>query len=381
MVQRAVAIVARIALLFLLVYFFLGVVELFGSAAKDLAGGRVQRYIEGLANPFAGLSVGILITVAVQSSSVTTAAIVAAVADGLIPLPVAVYMVMGANIGTSITNTLVSLGHVTRKEEFRRAFAGATVHDFFNLLTVAIVLPLQWSTGFLESGAKAAVSVLPLGGEGATLYNPLKAAIKGLAHLIRCALEFVGLGGNPLVAAMFIVAFLMFVLVLRSLTRTMRALMDDRIEEWLNGVLQKSGVLGILMGAVITMLVQSSSITTSLLIPMFGAGVLTLQAGFPIMIGANIGTTVTALLAASVKALDSPNALVIAVVHLLFNLCGTMLFFPIPAMRRIPIWLSERLADAAVRHRYYVVIYILLMFVALPLLALYVSNWVATWYK
>ena len=59
----------------------------------------------------------------------------------------AIFLVMGANIGTSVTNTIVSLGHATQKDEFRRAFAAATVHDMFNWLSVICLLPVEWISG------------------------------------------------------------------------------------------------------------------------------------------------------------------------------------------------------------------------------------------
>ena len=106
-----------------------------------------------------------------------------------------------------------------------------------------------------------------------------------------------------------LLAFAMIYFTLVFITRNMKTLMADRIEEWLNRVLSKSGILGVVFGAITTVMVQSSSITTSLLVPMFGAGVLTLRSGFPIMVGANLGTTVTALLAAIV---GNPAGLTIA---------------------------------------------------------------------
>jgi sodium-dependent phosphate cotransporter len=143
--------------------------------------------------------------------------------------------------------------------------------------------------------------------------------------------------------------------------------MADRIEEWLNRVLRRSGLLGLAIGTVITMLVQSSSITTSLLIPMFGAGVLSLEAAFPIMLGANLGTTITAILAASVT---GPLGMTIAMVHLLFNLTGTCIFLPVKRVRRIPIFLAERLAEIATENRAWALAYVIGMFIVAPVLGI-----------
>ena len=96
---------------------------------------------------------GILATVLVQSSSVTTVTIVGLVGSGIVPVEQAIPMIMGANIGTTVTNTLVALANLRNTEGFRRAFTAATMHDFFNVIAVAILLPLELLTGFLSTAA------------------------------------------------------------------------------------------------------------------------------------------------------------------------------------------------------------------------------------
>jgi sodium-dependent phosphate cotransporter len=86
-------------------------------------------------------------------------------------------MIMGANIGTTVTNTIVSLAHMGRPEEFRRAFAAATCHDFFNYISVVVLLPLELATGYLQRTAEWMSSVI--GGIGGAQYDsPIKGAIK-----------------------------------------------------------------------------------------------------------------------------------------------------------------------------------------------------------
>lgn len=366
--ERRLRWLARLILFLLMLYVFLAAVELLGVSIKTAGKDTAESLFSGLANPFAGLAVGVLATVLWQSSSATTSIVVVMVGSGELSLQYAVPIVMGANIGTSITNTLVSLGHLRRDAEFRRAFSGATVHDMFNLLTVLVLFPIELATGFLQNTAGLLVDVLPVGGAGVQFKSPIKTAVKLPAELIQAGFEDgLGIHGVPLAVVLVVLALVMLFSALLLITRNMRALMADRIEQWLNRVLRRSGLLGLAIGAVITAAVQSSSITTSLLVPMFGAGVLTLEAGFPIMLGANIGTTITALLAATVT---GPAGLTIAVVHLLFNLSGTMLFFPIKFMRRIPIFLSEKLAEAATRNRVWVLVYIVGVFIVVPLLGI-----------
>ena len=357
---------ARLILLVLMVYVFLAAIELFKNAIGMIGQGAADRLFSGLENPFAGLAVGILMTALMQSSSVTTSMVVALVGSGELELRYAVPIVMGANIGTSITCALVSLGHITRKAEFRRAFAGATAHDVFNLLSVTLLFPLELATGYLRHGAQWLVRALPLQAVGGEFHSPVKTAVEWLALSLQSSVQHaVGLQEGLLLAGVLaVLAAAMIVAALLAITKNMRVLMADRIEQWLNRVLSRSGLLGLAIGAAITAAVQSSSITTSLLVPMFGAGVLTLEAGFPIMLGANIGTTITALLASTVT---GPAGLTIAVVHLLFNVSGTLIFFPVKSVRRIPIRLSEKLADLAVRNWIWIVVYVVGVFIVVPL--------------
>ena len=102
-----------------------------------------------LNNPVVGVMTGVLVTVLVQSSSTSSTIIVGLVATD-VPVRTAIPMVMGANIGTSVTNTIVSLTQVSDREAFRRAFAAATVHDMFNWLTVILLVVLEQLTGYLE---------------------------------------------------------------------------------------------------------------------------------------------------------------------------------------------------------------------------------------
>ena len=369
----------RLLTAFALLYLFLVGINVLETAIKTATMSGASQVKEALEakdiNPIVALSIGVLITVMVQSSSATTSMIVAAVGAGALPLTAAIPMVMGANIGTSVTSTLVSLGHVTRSEEFRRAYAGATVHDAFNLLTVAIMLPIELITawmfngrGVLNRAASWLVNFLPHDQTGEKPKSWFKNSIKWLGeHISHFFSDVLGLSGGWLSVALFICALLMLLLSLALLTKTMRMLMADRIEQWLNRVLEKSIYLGLIVGIGITTMVQSSSITTSLLVPMFGGGILTLEAGFPILVGANIGTTVTAIIASLVVTGNKEAAMTIAMVHLLFNCCGTLMFLPVRRLRLIPIGCAQWLADHAVRNKLWVLGYLMFVFVLLPL--------------
>jgi sodium-dependent phosphate cotransporter len=361
--ERAVRLLALVALL----YVFLVGIDILGEGIAGLGSGFAEALFRGVANPLAGLAVGVLATVLVQSSSVTTSTLVALVGTGVLTVEAAVPMVMGANIGTSVTCLLASLGTIRRDNEFRRAFAGATVHDLFNWLAVAVLLPLELLTGVLSRAAVALSHLFP-GATGGEFESPVKAAVGMGAGAFESLVGVVPGRGSAVV--LIALGLVLLFATLALITRNMRLVIAGAAERSLNNVLGRSGALGIIVGIVITMSVQSSSITTSLLVPMMAAGVLTLRNAYPITLGANVGTTVTALIAA--LAVPQIEGLQIALVHLLFNVAGILLFYPVPFMREIPIRGAELLADVATRRKSIVVAYMVTVFVALPLALLLV---------
>ena len=352
---------------FLLYVFLVGVNGL-GKGFQSLSSGLLDLFFAATENPFMSLMIGVLATTLVQSSSVTTATIVGLVAAPDNPLPItnAVPMIMGANIGTTVTNTIASLAHMGRKEEFRRAFAVATCHDFFNFIAVAVLLPLELLTGFLEKTASGLTSLI--GGFGGADYDsPIKGAIKAGSAPIQGAIEAV-VGSSQIGAILYILVsgVLIFAALLLNI-KVMRSVMLTRVESIVSRTFGRNALLGMIVGMVVTVMVQSSSITTSLLVPLAGAGILTLAQAFPITLGANIGTTVTALLAAlAVTGEHAPEGLTIALVHLLFNLAGTVLIYPVEQIRNVPLMAARKLADVAVISRKWALIYVALLFYGLP---------------
>lgn len=328
-----------------------------GAAFKMFGKGFATQLVETTSNPIVGLFVGILATTLVQSSSTTTSLVVGIVAAGGLPIHNAIPIVMGANIGTSVTNTLVSMGHITRPIEFRRALAGATVHDFFNLISVLVLFPLELATGYLRHLASTASDVFT-GVGGMTLANPIKAGVKPSVTLIADLI-----GNHPWF--ILLVSLVLMYAALKFLVDLARGLVISKAERFLHKYLFGAAGYAMLFGAILTVLVQSSSITTSLIIPLIGAGILTVEQIFPYTLGANLGTTVTAMLAALSTA--NVSAITIAFVHLLFNLSGIALVYPIAAVRRIPIRLAHALAAFTSRSRSLAVVYLILVFYALPL--------------
>jgi sodium-dependent phosphate cotransporter len=361
--ERTSTLLRIVALLALLFGFFVGL-DLMGLSFKLFGKGLAETLIEQSSNPFVGLFIGILATTLVQSSSTTTSMTVALVAAGALTIEGAIPIIMGANIGTSVTNTLVSLAHVTRREEFRRAFAGATVHDFFNWLAVLVLLPVEIATGYLAKSAGWLTEVLE-GTGGTKLLNPLKEAVRPIAEGI------VDLLGES-AAFSLIVSVVLMIGCLKFLVDVLKSLMSGPAERLLHRTLFRSAGAAILAGMLMTVAVQSSSITTSVMVPLVGAGVVTLEQAFPFTIGANVGTTITALLAA--LATGSPAALTVALSHLIFNLSATLLIYVPPPIRKLPLAMARALGDLGARNRLLAGVYIVTVFFGLPILLLLVTG-------
>ncbi|MCA9320912.1 MAG: hypothetical protein KDB53_09265, partial [Planctomycetes bacterium] len=228
----------KILVLLGLLYAFLCAIQVMGASFKIMGGDQAKGLFSGLTSPFAGLSVGILATVLVQSSSMTTSLVVTAVGAGQLPLEVAVFTIMGCNIGTTVTNTLVSLGHMRQNAEFKRAFAGSTMHDFFNIMAVLIFMPLEMATGILRRLATTLAKSVYGEADGGKLDNPIKAITKPIANGLRDFFQD-GLDLSPgwTGGLMLALALLTLFLALVWITRTMRSLMLEKMEASLNKVL------------------------------------------------------------------------------------------------------------------------------------------------
>jgi sodium-dependent phosphate cotransporter len=322
-----------------------------------------------------GLIIGTVSTALIQSSSTVSSIVVGLVAGGL-PVSTAVPMIMGANIGTTITNTIVSLGHVGDDDEFERAFAAATVHDFFNLWSVVIFLPLEIAFHPLEKiGGWLAEGML--GGKSVAVsdFNVIEALTKPLVGLMKELTS--GLGPKVGGVVLIVVGIVVIVLVITWIGKLLKGLMVGRAKDILHAAIGRGPVAGILSGTIITILVQSSSTTTSLIVPLAGAGILTLKQVYPFTLGANIGTTITALLAATaVTGAAAFPALQIALVHLTYNVLGVVVIYGIPIFRNIPLRNAEALARLTRKSKSVALGYIVLVFFVIPLIAVGISAWV-----
>ncbi len=344
-----------------LIYLFLISIKLFGYAFKEMGADTAKAVMQTVKNPFLGLFVGIFATSLMQSSSMTTSLVVGMVAGGVFgvdpteSIRLAIPIIMGANIGTSVTNLLVSFGHISNPTEFRRAFPATIVHDFFNVLAVIVIFPFQYFFNIIGIIAST-ISNLFIGVGGAKLFNPLGYVInpvaKGILHLTP---------DMPWVSIIIAIVFLFA--ALNFIVKVMKSLVLHKIELVLDQYVFKSTARALFVGMIFTAIVQSSSITTSLVVPLAAAGVVSLKKIYPYDLGANIGTTITALLAS--MAVNSPEAITIALSHLIFNIMGIAIFLP---LKIIPITMAEVFTEWSMKNRAIPIIYVALVFFVIPIL-------------
>jgi len=451
-------------------YIFLIGLNLMGTAFKVLGGRNSASLFRAVDNPIAGLMTGVLSTVLVQSSSTSTSIVVAMVGAEQLTVRSSIPIVMGANIGTSVTNTIVSMGQSGNRIDLERAFAGATVHDMFNMLTVLTLLPIEsiaasiqgeggplyWLTHFIsdglmgrEKGSKLFTSPLktitaPVVNSiikankyvilALTLNKPVaktptavnstscatsdtlcsayycvkddldaqfkKISSSSYKKLHKC--DGLILDGNgkpcggekcyldagsfyeakveqgPLIKGGFlkgagdvgggIISLLVSLALLGGgligLCKMLQKVFMAKARNIIRYSVKLNDYLAMLIGVGITIIVQSSSVTTSALTPLCGLGVLPLDKMLPMTLGANIGTTCTALIASLVSL--KFGAIQIALCHLFFNIFGILIWFPIKPMRKIPLGAAKLLGLYASYYRFVPGLYILIAFVVIP---------------
>lgn len=406
---------------------------------------------ELMKNPLTGLMIGILATVLMQSSSTSTSIIVTMVAANMIDVSPAIPIIMGANIGTSVTNTVVSMAQYGDRNEFRRSFGAATVHDMFNWLSVIILLPLEICTGFLYKTSDLMVSDFSLSHYKAKNLDMLKLITKPITKMIvqldkkviegiaagktewndkrilkiwckykistvlqnvtqeqnfstvvngtvvsslqnvtrmdnvsvetnsekcYCLLSYIEWSDTISGATLLATSLLLLVLCLMGMVRLLHSMLQgpvaSALKKTINSDIPKpfsflTGYVAIIIGAGLTMILQSSSIFTSTLTPLVGLGVIHIERMYPLTLGSNIGTTATGLLAAMATSGNRFRAaLQIGLCHFLFNVSGILLFYPIPIMRKIPINLAKKLGNTTAKYRWFAILYLIVAFFLLP---------------
>ncbi len=334
----------------------LSMIRLNSSLAEEL--------FQATNNPFVGLFIGLLMTALIQSSSTVTAMIVAVVASGNLSLAQAVPLVMGANIGTTLTSTLVAFGYIMKKREFKKAMSAGVLHDVFNVLTVLILFPLEVYFGFLSrlsSYITDSFFDFSANDNGQYVYNVM--------FTRPFSVWVIELVSSPFLSLMVSIIFLFVAIKFLSSTvfKTFVSPNFTDVSKHIFKVPFRSFVYGVFFTAA----VQSSTVTTSLIVPAVVTRKISLIKVFPFIIGANIGTTITAAIAAIYK---TDAAISIALVHFLFNIIGAMVFLPFPGLRKVPVKIASLLGKESVKNRIVGFAYILLMFFILPFLLIYFNR-------
>lgn len=343
---------------------FLFALDLMISSLQHLGQDAADVIVLATSNPFTGLFIGLLITALIQSSSATTAMAVALMATGSMSLSSAIPIIMGANVGTTITSTIVSLGFITKKKEFRRAVTIGTYHDFFNILTVLVLFPLEYYFGFLSGIAQYV---------GTTFFNEPLGQSSGNFSLL-------GFGFGSLVVWIVTTINNGFILILLSIVLLFSSILFFRrvISKTL-GIRQerfqhfffKNAFKSFGWGLLTTAAIRSSTITTSLVVPLVAKKIVKINAAVPFVLGANIGTTITAFIAAL---FNSNAAISLAVAHFLFNAIGIILFYLIPFVKELPLKLSDGLGRLTLKYRLAGFLYLLLTFFVVPFSLIYFNK-------
>ena len=349
-------------ILFSIICFLLSISWLgygFSKIGKEAA----ESIIIATSNPFIGLFIGLLATAILQSSSTTTTLAVAAVASGSLSLEQAVPIVIGANVGTTITSTIVSMSYITSTGEFRKAVAGGSIHDFFNILSVIILFPLELKYGILTDLSHYFVQFIQVDADSGQKFDFFGIA-KVTEKIGNTLIHWIGALG--LIIGSFILLFATVKVISQVLSKELIGNARNRFESVFNLPWKSFG-----WGLLLTTIIQSSSVTTSLLVPLTATGKIRINNALKFIIGANIGTTITAILASLFK---SEAAVSLAFVHFFFNLIGSFIFLFVPYASRIPIMLSQYLGYMSEKYRIVGLMYIILTFFVFPFALIYFSR-------
>jgi solute carrier family 34 (sodium-dependent phosphate cotransporter) len=354
-----------------LIYLLICGVNILSRGFRDLSGDAAHTMFAFAGNPWVGLSVGILATVLAQSSTATTAIAITAVGSGALPIRGAIPIILGANVGTTVTCTLVALTFAGNRDQFRRALAASTIHDMYNLLALAIFFPLELIFHPLEhlSGHLTnwlyGISWLP----DPSRFNIVRTLTRPVVDAVSTATSHLSEALGPLFTIVIGAAVIMVAVL--YLSKMLKTLMVGKARDSLTKVVGGNPYVAMAAGTGVTVVTQSSTVTNSILVPFAGVGALTPKQVYPVTLGANLGTTLTGLLAAF--AVNGPYAKVglqAAFVHLVYNVLAIIVIFVIPVLRPVPLWCAETLARVAVERKWVVALYLIAVFIVLPALVI-----------
>ena len=174
--------------------------------------------------------------------------------------------------------------------------------------------------------------------------------------------------------AISIMGFVLLVVSLWKMVKNLTGALASRIEGLFRRIFFRNDAMAYSVGTVTTILVQSSSVSIGIIIPLAGAGVVKLKRVFPFMLGANLGTTVTGIIAASAMPVEA--AVAVAITHVMFNVFGTVIWYP---LRRVPIGLARWYGKLAAKSKKYAFIFLIVIFMLIPLIGIGLTQLMLQW--
>ena len=341
---------------------FLTSIQLLSMSFIYLSEGIIAVIINATSNPIIGLFIGLLATSILQSSSTTTSIVIAAVASGSLTLENTIPIVIGANIGTTITSTIISMSYLNKTKEFKRAVAAGTVHDIFNILLVIMIFPLEIKYGFLSNSCQYLASLIHM-------QSGSVVEISVQSSLLSEFVSTIGQAIHPLILP--IVAMVGIFGSVKLISNFLYKELIGKSKERFETIVFRTPIKSFSWGLILTAIIQSSSISTSLIVPIVATRKVKLKTAFQFIIGANLGTTLTAIIAATFK---SEAAIALAFVHFLFNLIGVIIFLAVPGLRKLPVILAKKLGRVSMKYRFASIVYILFTFFILPFTLIYLNG-------
>ncbi|MEV6204980.1 Na/Pi symporter [Streptomyces sp. NPDC051771] len=354
-----------------LIYLLICAVSIISRGFAGLGNEAAHTLFAFAEHPWVGLSVGILGTVLIQSSTTTTAIAVTAVGSGALSLEGAIPIILGANVGTTVTTSLVALTFIGNRDEFRRALGASTVHDFYNWLALLIFFPVELIWHPLQRVSEALTDAL-YGTDwlpNPAHFNVVRGATRPVEQAVVHASAHLSETLGPLFT--IVIGALLILVAVRYLGKLLKLLMVGRARAVLVKAVGRNQYLAMASGMGVTVVTQSSTITTSVLVPFAGTGILTPAQVYPVVVGSNLGTTFTVVFAAFASVgQDARIGLQAAFVHLVYNLFSIVAIYVVPLLRPLPLFCAEHLAAAASRRRWVLAVYVGTVFVALPALVI-----------
>ncbi|KAI6205965.1 hypothetical protein M3Y94_00851700 [Aphelenchoides besseyi] len=391
--EQILSIVLKLFILLIIIFGFICTLGLLADAFKLIGGrglGNLIKHSPLLMNPISATIIGMIASLILQSSSTLISVLIGMIAGNLLT---AIPIVIGSEMGSSLMNVLVSLGQSGDRDQFRRAFSAATLSDAFNLMNYLTVLPIEISFGVLE---KLSVKqkhkqdfktlqlftepllskIVQIDSQAITRVSSVPENITTIERptfIYRCIdmktgetlpfcpyehlFAYSTLSDSTIGIILLVGSVLTLIACLIGIVKVIQALLAGQVAVFVRKTLAHefpypfgflTGYLIMIVGALVVVIVQSSSVFRSALTPL-------------------VGTTSTGLLASLAAGSENLQAtLQISLCQILYNIFGVLLFYPIPVLRKIPIRIATKLGETTAKYRWFALYYIFLIFCLLP---------------